>query len=59
MLRGFLLENENVITVDANGPRVAAGGKSKLIRLVQEPKAEERKEERKATPPRWQLRAVS
>ena len=38
---------------------VAAGGKSKLLCLAKEPKAEERKEERKARPPRWQLRGVS
>ncbi len=48
MLRGFLLENENEITVDANVPCVDAGGDSKLLSLGKEPKAEERKERRKS-----------
>jgi hypothetical protein len=32
----------------ANVPRLAAGGKSKLLRLVYEPKAKERKERKKS-----------
>ena len=44
----MLLEDDFVLAMSVNVLRVEAGGESKLLRLVKEPKAEERKERMKS-----------
>ena len=51
MLRGFLLENENVITVDANGLPLNAGGEIMADCLVKVLKMKRRKRSKSYSAP--------